>query len=76
MFLKLERGLVTASEIFRSSKTDAVVYVFSHSTIGTGFLDETGIDNAVNGDVALGTCQTRNRTGQRQRQKVFFIITP
>lgn len=41
----------TGTEIFHTTKTETAFNVTAHADIGTGFLDQAGIDNTVKSDV-------------------------
>ena len=50
---QFESGFHAGTEVFHSTEAQTVVDVFTHFYVMTGFLDETGVNNTVNGDVGL-----------------------
>ena len=52
-FFQFEGRCLTGTQIFYTTESDTVVDVFTHLPAAAGFLDETGIDDTVDGYVGL-----------------------
>ncbi len=69
---ELEGGFHAGTEIFRALEAYTAVFVAAHAGIGAGFLDDAGIDDAINSDVGLGICGARAGAQYGQCDKRFF----